>query len=157
MWQEVTVSVVDSPLTGKLRIGFNGSGFVNYPFYIDDILVREVSQEPDDRAESYESYDEGKEFALNTNGSLMTVTDEDRHSGDYGLKVVTRGSNTTAAPQMTVTDITTRAVKLEKGKNYFVSFWFSVPIDQPDYDIKYWLAVTSSMCFQLMMVSAELS
>ncbi len=83
-------------------------------------------------------------LSLNTDGAAVTVSDAYAHSGNCGARVVTLGNAIPAAPQMTVSGFYADPITVEKGKNYRVSFYVLQPLQQPDYDIRYWLAATDA-------------
>ncbi len=138
------MTINDCPYSGKLRIGLNGNGDMNNPFYIDEISVNESTKDPVEGVESFELYGDGHVLSLNTDGASITVSDSDRHNGEYSAEITSVGNDVNAAPQMVVNNERTDPIVIEKGKSYRLSFWVTQPIDDADFDIKYWFAVTDS-------------
>ncbi len=144
-WVDMTTTITDCAFTGLLRLGISGDYEGAHTFYIDDITVTEITPDPDNSVDSFERYDESKTvLSFNTDGSSITVSDIDHRSGSNCAKIMTLGNSINAAPQMTVNDFRTNSITVEKGKNYRVSFYVLNPIQQPDYDIRFWLAATDS-------------
>ncbi len=143
-WTEVVVTINDCPYSGKLRIGLNGNSDMNNPFYVDELSVNEISQDPVEGTESFELYGNGHTLSLNTDASSIVVSDDDRHNGEYSAKITTAGNDVNAAPQMVVNDELAKPIVINKGMSYRISFWVTQPVDDADYDIKYWFAATDS-------------
>ncbi len=140
-WVEFVIPITNCKHTGKLRLGISGDYNSAHLFYIDDIVVNEFFLDPDSRMDSYERYESEQELALNTDGTSMKVLSEDRRSGDYAVKVVTTGNNIASAAQMPITNFRREPIKVEKGKDYRVSFWVERDGINADYDVQYWFAV----------------
>ncbi len=143
-WNEIVVTIIDCPYTGKLRIGLNGNSDMNDPFYIDDLLVKETTADTEEGAESFETYGDGHKLSLGDGAATITVTDDDRHNGEYAAEIVTVDNDVDSAVQMIVNDERQRPIVIEKGKSYRITFWVTQPIDDADYDVKFWLAATDS-------------
>ena len=143
-WVEFVVPITNCAHTGKLRLGISGDFNSTHLFYVDDIIVTEFFLDPDSRLDSFERYEQEQELALNTDGTSMKVLNEDRRSGDYGVKVVTTGNDVNSAAQMLVRNFRREPIQVEKGKDYRITFWVARHGIDADYDLQYWFAAADA-------------
>ena len=160
--QWVSVAVVVSDLQGKnpeltvnpyvtLAAWFEGAADDNQKaVYIDDVLMKNYVQPSVTREdvlcfENTDAFGFGKDMNLSTVGTMQVSLDQNHTAaGYYSLKVNTSANAGGARPQFNLVNANAKAVKVEKGKTYRVSFWAYMDEAQQSDKFRYWLAVTDS-------------
>ena len=160
--QWVSVAVVVSDLQGKnpeltvnpyvtLAAWFEGAADDNQKaVYIDDVLMKNYVQPSVTREdvlcfENTDAFGFGKDMNLSTVGTMQVSLDQNHTAaGYYSLKVNTTVNAGGARPQFNLVNANAKAVKVEKGKTYRVSFWAYMDAAQQSDKFRYWLAVTDS-------------
>ncbi len=143
-WTELTLTVTDAPVGGKLRLGITGNTTTRHTFYIDDISLRMT--EPADamnEVQSFEDYAPNDQLSVNTDAASITATDEDVHTGFKAAKVVTVGNAVDTMPQMPLIDYMGEPMAVQKGMKYQLSFYAMIPYGE-EYDLQCWLAVVDN-------------
>lgn len=152
-WTEVTVTV-ESPKTGKLRLGICGSdsNSKTRTFYVDDIYVKETvpyTQDPD--VETFERYNAGDVISIPNSTGCNTVTvSADKNDTENGAQSALVNTNTKAGggrAQMLVKDGEGNQVMIEQDHTYIVSFKYFIPDSEPDYRVNFWLTAADSEAF----------
>ncbi len=138
-WLTITVPIDDCKHTGRLRLGITSNGSLPHTFYIDDLQLAEVKEDPKQGVQSFEDMVNGE--SLSPAGSnAVTVSNEDSHAGLYSAKVSATGNSINGAPQLLLTDKKGNPLTVEEGANYQLIFWVAAANEPTDYDIRYWLA-----------------
>ena len=113
--------------------------------FIDDVTILDhVDYQGDPDTEAFETYTAGMVVGLPAYGGTFTVTKDANHSeggAKSAMAIATTRSGATR-PQLMVKNGAGSQVELEAGKNYRISFWAMIPGGQPNYSMRYWLAVT---------------
>ncbi len=142
-WQEITVTITECAYGGKLRLGIIGDENAEHPFYIDDILVTEMSSEAD--VWSFDYLAAGTALGINTSdpGRTVTVDDFIKYSGYNSVRIDGNTKLRDYFPQMLIKNDDGEQIYVYEGRNYEVKFRLFKPDSQPAYDINYWLAATT--------------
>ncbi len=140
-WTELTLTVTDAPVGGKLRFGITGNTTTRHSFYIHDISIRMTEAGAAmSEVQSFEDYATNDKLSVNTDGASVAVTDEDVHTGYKAAKIVTLGNAADTVPQMPLIDYMGEPMTVKQGMKYQLSFYVMIPYGE-EYDLQCWLAV----------------
>jgi len=141
-WQYVLVAIDDCAAAGNLRLGITGAADAPLTFYLDDVLVKtRTAGATDAEAMHFEGYPIGENLSLMNNATeTMTVTNQQSYTGLQSILVKSTSRAGDLRPQMMVKDGDGKQVKLEKGKDYYLTFMVFIPEGQDYFDLSYWAA-----------------
>ncbi len=142
VWTQVLLSIENCAYAGKLRLGMTGTTAAAHTFYFDDLKVEErVSMPTDTEAMNFENLTVGENISIAGNQNLTAVvSDADAYTGNKSVYLTSNSNTGDARPQFQVTDGDGNLVKVEKGKDYFVTFAVMVPTSESYFTFSYWAA-----------------
>jgi len=160
-WRGVSVYVSD--LQGKnpemclapyLTLGawFDGAASDNRKtVYIDNVSLREYIASEAAREdilcfENTDAFGFGKQLNLSANGSMEVVLEQNNTAGgNYALKVTTDSLGAISGagrPQFNLMNANGQAIRVQKGKNYRLTFYVNIAESSLKDELRYWVNLT---------------